>query len=60
MIRQYCIQIGYTMPDEDTLKITPYTSEFGVISEGVGGKNIYNFNCTVPYRVELSAIYTQQ
>lgn len=38
MIRQYCIQIGYTMPDEDTLKITPYTSEFGVISEGVGGK----------------------
>lgn len=43
MIRQYCIQIGYTMPDEDTLKITPYMGKFGVISEGGGRKNIYLF-----------------
>lgn len=40
MIRQYCIQIGYTMPDEDTLKITPYMGKFGVISEG-GAEKIF-------------------
>lgn len=43
MIGQYCIQTGYVMPDEEALKITPYVSKLGVISDGFNGTNIYLF-----------------
>lgn len=43
MIGQYCIQTGYVMPDEESLKITPYMSKLGVISDGASGTNVYLF-----------------